>query len=337
MATNTLKKTAADWRWWLLVGGAVVGAALWLAFLRDVLRGPLPSIPLNASTTALLIFVAGTVLLLIGARIWLTRIDHHALLRADERLQNKDALVIGAFFTVVMLFGFCITGATAAWRFPDRAGEAVTLALGWALASASVGGAFGFLLGHPRRLASDEKGKEERTTLGGLLRTGLDDMVDWLVKGLTTVLLVNSAAILAHLHTLSSGFAKGLLPPASPEADVVAAQSFAQPVIVFFTIFGALAACLVTRTYLTGALGRADRSSTGAFNRIGLEVGEVLMLQAAQRSLATREVEPSPEIANVASKLAALSITEHARASGVRPVGKSQFDGRQHLAGAERL
>ena len=254
---------------------------------------------------AVVIFLLGSAGIVLGTLQWLGRVDEHALLRAEEKVQNKDALVIGAFFALLLLLGYCITGAAAAVQFSDRAGAAVSLALTWALASASVGGAFGFLLGHPRRLADE---KPERTGLGGLLRTGLDDMVDWLVKGLTTVFLVQATAIMAHLEAISKQMALGLAGhKAEPEA-LAAAATFAQPVIVAFTILGALATCLVTRTYLTGALGRADRTTTGAFNRVGLDWGDVLLLVSAQRSLSTRDLPPNPEVKRVATQLAALSL-----------------------------
>jgi tetratricopeptide (TPR) repeat protein len=254
---------------------------------------------------AVVIFLLGSAAIVLGTLQWLGRVDQHALLRAEEKVQNKDALVIGAFFALLLLLGYCVTGAAAAVQFFTRAGAAVSLALTWALASASVGGAFGFLLGHPRRLTDE---KPERAGLSGLLRTGLDDMVDWLVKGLTTVFLVQATAILAHLEAISKQMALGLAGSAATPAELAAAATFAQPVIVSFTILGALATCLVTRTYLTGALGRADRTTTGAFNRVGLDWGDVLLLVSAQRSLSTRDLPPSPEVKRVATQLAALSL-----------------------------
>lgn len=256
-----------------------------------------------------LVFVAGSIVTILGAQQWLGRVDHHALLRSEEKIQNKDALVIGAFFTLVLLLAYCITGAAAAMQFPDNAAAAVLLSLTWALASASVGGAFGFLLGHPRRLTED-KDKTDRAGLGGLLRTGLDDMVDWLVKGLTTVLLVESGPILIHLDKVAAGMAKGLLGPGANPAAIESASAFATPLIVCFTLLGALATCLVTRTYLTGALGRADRTTTGAFSRVGLDLGEVLVLSNAQHVLTTRNLPPDAEVREVAKKLSALSLAD---------------------------
>jgi tetratricopeptide (TPR) repeat protein len=282
-----------------LVSGAVLAAALWLGLKNGALPAPM--------MWAIAIFLFGSAAVLFGTLEWLARIDHHALLRSEEKLQNKDALVIGAFFTLVLLLAYCITGAAAAMQFPERGGGAVLLALTWALASASVGGAFGFLLGHPRRLADE---KPERTGLSGLLRTGLDDMVDWLVKGLTTVLLVQATAILAHLETVSGQMALGLLGATANETELKAAAAFAQPLIVSFTLLGALATCLVTRTYLTGALSRADRTTTGAFSRVGLDWGEVLLLVNAQRSLTSRDLAPGPEVIQVAQQLAALSLKD---------------------------
>ena len=252
-------------------------------------------------------FFIGSVATVLGVVQWLGRVDKNALLRSEEKLQQKDALVIGAFFTLLLLLAYCIVGAAAAMLFPAGGGKSILLALTWALASVSVGGAFGFLLGHPRRLMDE---KPERAGLGGLLRTGLDDMVDWLVKGLTTVLLVQATAILVHLHTVSEQMARGLLSGEPKPGDLEAAVAFAQPLIVCFTILGALATCLVTRTYLTGALGRADRTTTGAFSQVGLDWGDVLLLVDAQRSLTTRDLAPGPEVQQVAKQLAALSLKD---------------------------
>ena len=292
-------------RWGLLMIVLLVAAA-WVG-LSHGFRGGAFQWKLGPMFEALLVFAVGTVLLFWGMHRWLERIDHHPLLRSDEKLQNKDALVISTFFTEVMLLGLCVTGAAAAGQFGR---DAVVLALAWALASAAVGASFGFLLGHPRRFTSEETGKEQRTGVNALLRTGLDDMVDWLVKGLTTVLLVNSTMILKHLDDVSRVMAKGLQENRANAIPIDTAIAFAQPVIVFFTLFGALAACLVTRTYLTGALTRADRSTTGAFVTAGLDWGEALVLMDAQRFLTTRDSPPSHEVRRISEKLAALSIED---------------------------
>jgi tetratricopeptide (TPR) repeat protein len=258
---------------------------------------------------AALVFLAGSVTTVFGATAWLGNVDRDTLLRSEEKIQKKDALVIGAFFTLLLLLAYCVTGAAAAMQFPTRGSAAVLVALTWALASVSVGGAFGFLLGHPRRLTDE---KTDRAGLGGLLRTGLDDMVDWLVKGLTTVLLVQAGPILVHLDVVGKQMAKGLLDPAAAgdEAKIAAAAAFGEPLIVCFTLLGALATCLVTRTYLTGALSRADRTTTGAFGRVGLDLGEVLVLSNAQHFLTTRNQPPAAEAKQVAEKLSALSLAD---------------------------
>ncbi len=253
------------------------------------------------------IFILGSIVIVLGTLQWLARVDKHVLLRSEEKIQNKDALVIGAFFTLLLLLAYCITAATAAMQFPENGGAAVLLALTWGLASASVGGAFGFLLGHPRRIPDE---KTDRAALSGLLRTGLDDMVDWLVKGLTTVLLVQSGPILVHLEVVAKNMARGLLGAAATETELNSAAAFAQPLIVCFTLLGALATCLVTRTYLTGALTRADRTTTGAFGRVGLDLGEVLVLSNAQHFLTTRNLPPDAGVRQVAEKLSALALAD---------------------------
>lgn len=283
--------------------GAAALALLVLAITYVWQHGVLASAMIWAGA----VFIFGSVAIVLGTLQWLARVDKHALLRSEEKIQNKDALVIGAFFTLLLLLAYCVTAAAAAMQFPEHGGAAVLLALTWALASASVGGAFGFLLGHPHRL-SDEK--TDRAGVTGLLRTGLDDMVDWLVKGLTTVLLVQSGPILVHLEVVAKNMARGLLGPTASEEALNSAAAFAQPLIVCFTLLGALATCLVTRTFLTGALTRADRTTTGAFGRVGLDLGEALLLISAQRSLSARDLQPGPEVLQVAEKLSALSLND---------------------------
>jgi tetratricopeptide (TPR) repeat protein len=284
---------------------ALVSAALLLtaAIGYTLKRGAVEA----AMIWATFLFVTGACVVIAGTLKWVSRVEKHPYLRSEEKIQNKDAMVIGAFFTLVLLLAYCITGAAAAMQFPTRGAAAILLALTWALASATVGGAFGFLLGHPRRLTDD---KTDRAAMSGLLRTGLDDMVDWLVKGLTTVLLVQAGPILVHLGNISHHMAQGLVGSGAAEPDVNAAAAFAQPVIVAFTLLGALSTCLVTRTYLTGALGRADRTTTGAFSRVGLDLGEVLLLSNAQRFLTTRSLQPGAEVRQVAERLSGLSLAD---------------------------
>jgi tetratricopeptide (TPR) repeat protein len=185
--------------------------------------------------------------------------------------------------------------------------KASYLALLTALASVAAGGAFGFLLGHPRRLL-DEKGREEdKSGTSWLLRTGLDDIVDWLVKGITTVLLVQFTTIIEKLKPLTTMIGAGL---SGPPGDA-AGQTFAYCVIIYFTLFGIGSGCLVTRTYLTGALGRADRSTIKefVFGKANLHWGEILTLVGYDQSIGRKSI-PAPEVAEVAKKLAALSLSD---------------------------
>ena len=260
---------------------------------------------------AILAFAIGAAIIIAGSCNWLKRIDGHLLLRTDEKLQNKDALVIITSAFLAMHLGLCVASAGAAVLFPQEgsAHPAAFLAIIAALSATAVGGAFGFLLGHPRRLADDAAAQDGRTGSNWLLKTGLDDIVDWLVKGITTVLLVDSKLILKQLEPLAKSVGAGI---AGSSVDNLSQQgyTFALALLVYFTIFGAGATCLVTRTYLTGALGRADRSTVNAFSRVGLDWGEILTLVGAQRFLGSRNGEATSEILNVARKLAALSLSD---------------------------
>jgi tetratricopeptide (TPR) repeat protein len=269
---------------------------------------------LTAMPATLLVFVLGVGIIAAVSGVWLRRIDDHPLLRSDEKLQNKDALVIATAALLALHLGLCVVSSGAAMLFPSHGLAAAFLALNSSLAAVAVGGAFGFLLGHPRRLPEEDAAKDGRTGSGWLLKTGLDDIVDWLVKGITTVLLVESRKVLEKLHPLAETLGNALAgySPADGGASGPAADgyAFALALIVYFTLFGTGATCLVTRTYLTGALGRADRSTVNAFSRVGLHWGEILTFVGAQRFLGSRDGAVSAELLAVARKLAALSLND---------------------------
>lgn len=306
----------------------------------------------SAVGASVIVLVLGGCLIHRSGRKWAEDIESDRLLRSDEKLQNKDCRTIVTISCFALLLGLCAVFAGADILFPNQQVEeanratkpsevnpsqggnkpteasdrtmgsgnesrleirppsrASYLALLTALASVAVGGAFGFLLGHPRRIAEEDTTKEGRTGSSWLLRTGLDDIVDWLVKGITTVLLVESRKLLQVMYPVTVEIGKGLAGGVGSSAG----QTFATCVIVYFTLFGVGASCLVTRTYLTGALGRADRSTLKdfVFGKANLHWGEILTLVNVNRSLGRdSQSGTQSEVDEIARKLAALSLSD---------------------------
>jgi len=289
----------------LIVG--ILSTLCWFEAINSVSTGGKPQI------IALALFICGVVVIGIGTYSWSKGVKNDVLLRSGERLQRADSIVIAAFFVVTILFGLCVLGSAAATLFPERALSMALKSLSWAMAGLSVGGAFGFLLGHPRRVAEEDRNPIARQGLQNLLRTGLDDIVDWLVKGLTTVLLVNAAKIFGYVDALSQIFARSVDGPNTLAYQE--ALAFIGPVIVSSTILGTLASCLVTRTYLTGALTRADRLTSGGFQTTGLELGEYVLLRSVEQSIQTDPTHVGTVVKNVAEKVATLSLDELKSAS----------------------
>ena len=126
--------------------------------------------------------------------------------------------------------------------------------------------------------------------------------------------------------------------PADP-----AHKAFAEGLLAYFPIVGFAGVYLVTRTYLTGALTRADRSTLGAFNRVGLKYTDVLVLQRHWRALSTKGEKPSAEALRIAEKMAVLSMEDlrsplefalWAKAKSI--TGKTEGDFKAALEGYEK-
>jgi tetratricopeptide (TPR) repeat protein len=264
------------------------------------------------------ILAAGSTFLiaLFGAQAWLRRVDNHNLLRAQERIQYKDAVVIGTAFVIVLFLGFILTATVCAEVVvrsgPPAAGEAgrqawrIYLPLVWAMAGTATGGIFGFLFGLPKpRDGTSPTNLSQMPT--HWIHTGLDDIIDWLTKGITTVALVKTEAILRKFPIWADELAKGITlnSTSTPEA-----RAFAEATLAFYPIVGLVGTYLVTRTYLTGALTRADQTTLGAFSRVELRYADILILQRNLRALNYRGDALSAEAARVARKLASLSLKD---------------------------
>ncbi len=256
------------------------------------------------------ILAAGAMLL--GTQRWIDRVDNHPLLCSEEKIQNKDALVIGTVFLMVILVGVVLVGCFSVECFFNsrKAGTDTTnwrfyLPLMWAFAGTSVGGGLGFLFGLPK--TKDSGGATVGQIPSHYIHTGLDDIVDWLTKGVTTVALVKAEAVLRHYPAWADELAKGLTGAASSDP---AQKAFAEGLMAYFPIVGFAGVYLVTRTYLTGALTRADRSTLGAFTRVELRYADVLVLQRHWRALSSKGERPPANALGYAKKLAALSLAD---------------------------
>ena len=160
-------------------------------------------LPVPPAAWVLLAGILAAGALVKGTQQWTCRVDNHPLLCSEEKIQNKDALVIGNVFLLVVLFGVVLVGCFSVESYFNAREEGVSTANGrfylplmWAFAGTSLGGGLGFLFGLPK--PKDPGGKATGQMPSHYIHTGLDDIVDWLTKGVTTVALVKAEAVLRH-------------------------------------------------------------------------------------------------------------------------------------------
>jgi hypothetical protein len=142
----------------------------------------------------------------------------------------------------------------------------------WCLACLAVGAAVGFLFGIPKVL--QREGKTIIHPEGGPLayrqrvNTNLEEISDWLTKIIVGLGLVQLARVPGWINNIALLFAESI--EQDPEQRGVLAA-----VIVFFLVGGFLFGYLITRLFLQGALGRADRAAAypdeGASQKLTIE------------------------------------------------------------------
>src|SRR5258708_31126106 len=122
----------------------------------------------------------------------------------------------------------------------------------WSISFLAVGGLLGFLFGAPRATpnrGSEPKGKENSTeTHSYSVNTSLEEIADWLTKGLIALALVNLKDIPGLLTRLAAYVARG----SSPSA---VGPPLAAALILNFTLVGFIGGSLLTRYALTADLG----------------------------------------------------------------------------------
>lgn len=144
---------------------------------------------------------------------------------------------------------------------------AVRAATGWGLGYFAGGFLIGFLFGVPRVQQGDGVNAPPSTpgvppgsptnSYRQLVNTNLEQISDWLTKIIVGLGLVELKTMPERLHRAALWMAKSL--SNKEGAALEQAASFACGFIIFFTVVGFMAGYLLTRLYLSGAFGRADR------------------------------------------------------------------------------
>lgn len=170
-----------------------------------------------------------------------------SLADAPEHLQDAQRIVF--VIQPVIVLGLIAIVIDCKWFF----------ARGIILAAACLASGFlvGFLFGIPKVFQGDVS---DSTGTGGSnadyqqrVNTNLVEISDWLTKIIVGLGLYELKQIPTWIGALAGAFASGM-PMPNPHGVFGAA-------IVFFFICGFLLGYLVTRLYLQGALGRADRAA----------------------------------------------------------------------------
>jgi hypothetical protein len=166
------------------------------------------------------------------------------------------------------LLSFVIVGFVIILVYADSRSK-VAVSLLWACSCLATGGLVGFLFGIPRVLqgtkpdpevtgqrreleTKDTGGREGLRGYSQEINTNLEQISDWLSKIIVGLGLVELRSVPLHLGILAGNLASDLGSPTN--------QSYASALIVYFSILGFFYGYLVTRLYLAGEFGRADRA-----------------------------------------------------------------------------
>ncbi|HVF45742.1 MAG TPA: hypothetical protein VM936_22130 [Pyrinomonadaceae bacterium] len=170
----------------------------------------------------------------------------------------RDLSIATYFFIAYSVVCF----ATVFWHCGFK-GEAAGTSFIWALASATVGGGFGFLFGIPKILQSDRLPDESASNavIGyrQQVNTNLTEISDWLTKIIVGLSLINLSKFPPYLTAMAQTLSASI-EPASPAPHM----AFAYALLVCFSILGFLFGYLYTRLYLQGAFSRADQEAASS-------------------------------------------------------------------------
>src|SRR5215207_5930737 len=168
----------------------------------------------------------------------------------------RDLSIATIFFIVYSVVCF----ATVIWHCGVQGAGTSFI---WALASATVGGAFGFLFGIPKILQSDRLPDESASSavIGyrQQVNTNLTEISDWLTKIIVGLSLINLSKFPPYLNSIAQTLATSL-----SEAEPGRHMAFAYALIVCFSVLGFLFGYLYTRLYLQGAFSRADQEAASS-------------------------------------------------------------------------
>jgi hypothetical protein len=273
--------------------GAIIAALVWTG-------SPQQGLLLGAFSACAVAVVAGGVL-------WLRRVEGSRLLKPDDKLQNKDAVVIltkSVFLCIVALYA--VLAGTAAC-FPNQS-HAVGLIVVWSLSGLAVGGFLGFLFGHPR-IEENQATAEANWRRRLRSNTSLDQINDWLTKAIVGVGLVEAQRIGAYVSDLSLVLGKALGGSENPAQG----QPIASGVLVLFPLVGFVSSYLVTRTFIAAALCRADVAAEAAIKateRIGIQQATTEKVASANRDVNRECDEISVADPETARKFQSLDLDE---------------------------
>lgn len=162
-----------------------------------------------------------------------------------------------------------ICGFAVLWFFGFTRNAGV--ALMWALASLSAGGAVGFLFGIPRSAASnalDPTAPRAPPAAGATAQRGakpalrpntnLEEVSDWLTKIIVGLGLVNLKDIQGEVGRISANVAAGWT-----NISTAQGMSIATALVSAFAVVGFLGAYVYTRLFLQGAFVRGDNELGG--------------------------------------------------------------------------
>jgi hypothetical protein len=125
----------------------------------------------------------------------------------------------------------------------------------WAFACLAVGFLLGFLFGIPKtQRERSQSAKETNDGYRQIVNTNLEEISDWVTKIIVGLGIYQLAKVPGWVSGVGTLFA---LSVGSDEKN----HGVFGGAIVFFVVCGFLLGYLVTRLYLQGALGRADRSA----------------------------------------------------------------------------
>jgi len=126
----------------------------------------------------------------------------------------------------------------------------------WSLACLATGAATGFLFGIPKVLQHDAQQRTPgQMSYRQRVNTNLEEISDWLTKIIVGLGLIQLGQLPEWTESIATMFADSV-------GQKETAKGVFGAIIVFFAICGFLIGYLMTRLYLQGALGRADRAAS---------------------------------------------------------------------------